>query len=120
MEYARMRLELDGPAGVVEFDRPPANAYDLAFLEELDQVVEEVRRRDDIKVLVLRGNDRFFSAGADINMFLGASPEHGRDQAPPPPHRQGPRARDDGHGPNGGSRGGAGPGAGEPGPPGGQ
>ena len=75
MEYARMRLELDGPVGVVEFDRPPANAYDLGFLEELDQVVEEVRRRDDIKVLVLRGNDRFFSAGADINIFLGASPE---------------------------------------------
>lgn len=75
MAHPRMRLELDGPVGVVEFDRPPANAYDLVFLEELDQVVEEVRRRDDVKVLVLRGNDRFFSAGADINMFLGAPPE---------------------------------------------
>ena len=70
-----IQLRVEAPLAFVRFSRPPANAYDLPFLKQLDAAVEEIRRRDDVKVAILQGNPKFFSAGADITTFLGATPE---------------------------------------------
>lgn len=70
-----IQLRVETPLAFVQFSRPPANAYDLAFLKQLDAAAEEVRLRDDVKVVILQGNPKFFSAGADITTFLGATPE---------------------------------------------
>lgn len=68
-------VEVDGPVAFLEMNRPPANAYNLDFLKDLDAAIEEVRHLDEAKVVIVRGNAKFFSAGADINSFLGAAPE---------------------------------------------
>jgi len=68
-------LKLDGPLAFVGLNRPPANAYNLDVLKDLDATIEEVRYRDDAKVVILHGNDRFFCAGADIGSFVGAPSE---------------------------------------------
>lgn len=67
-------LKVEPPLGFVQLNRPPANAYNLDVLKDLDAVVEEVRFRDEVKVLIVHGNQKFFSAGADITTFLGADP----------------------------------------------
>src|ERR687895_1444227 len=64
----------DGPLAFLELARPPANAYNLDVLKDLAAAIEEIRYRDEVKVVVVRGNERFFSAGADITSFTGASP----------------------------------------------
>ena len=65
-----VRLEKQDAIGHVVLDRPPANSYDRAFLDELDAAIEEARRDDAVKAILLRSaNERFFSAGADINVF---------------------------------------------------
>lgn len=67
-------VKVDGPVAVLEMDRPPANAYNLDFLKDLDAAIEEVRYLDAAKVVIVKGNPKFFSAGADIHSFLGPPP----------------------------------------------
>ena len=67
-------LKVEPPLGFVQLNRPPANAYNLDLLKDLDAMVEEVRFHDQVKVVIVHGNQKFFSAGADITTFLGADP----------------------------------------------
>jgi enoyl-CoA hydratase/carnithine racemase len=56
--------------GVVTLDRPPANSYDIAFIEELADAIEAAASDDAVKVVVIRSaSERFFSAGADVKAF---------------------------------------------------
>jgi len=56
--------------GVVTLDKPPANSYDLEFIEELADAVRAAAGDDGVKVVVLRSaSERFFSAGADVKAF---------------------------------------------------
>ena len=65
-----VRLEKQDAIGHIVLDRPPANSYDKSFLDELDVSIEEARRDDALKAIVVRSaNERFFSAGADISVF---------------------------------------------------
>ena len=60
--------------GVIELNNPPVNSYSYESLQQLDQVICQARLDDDVHVLILRGKgDKFFSAGADINMLAGKS-----------------------------------------------
>ncbi len=54
---------------------PPANCYSYEMMCELDQAVLRARFDESVHVLVLTGaGDRFFCAGADINMLENANP----------------------------------------------
>src|SRR5919198_5625510 len=65
-----VRLEKQDSLGHIVLDRPPANSYDKAFMQELDGAIEEARNDDAVKAIVVRsGNEKFFSAGADISVF---------------------------------------------------
>jgi enoyl-CoA hydratase/carnithine racemase len=65
-----VRLEKQDSIGYVVLDRPPANSYDRAFMEELGAAADEAARDDAVKAIVVRSaNERFFSAGADISVF---------------------------------------------------
>jgi enoyl-CoA hydratase/carnithine racemase len=60
----------DGGVGVITLDRPPANSYDLAFIEELAGAVRQAADDGEVKVVVLRSDsEKFFSAGADVKAF---------------------------------------------------
>lgn len=51
----------------IRFNRPQKmNAMNLALLGELDAVLLECEKRDDIRALILTGNEKAFIAGADI------------------------------------------------------
>src|SRR2546430_15221495 len=63
----------DGVA-VLELNNPPANAYTLESLKQLDEAIVKARFDANAHVLVIRGaGEKFFSAGADINMLSKAS-----------------------------------------------
>lgn len=47
-----------------------ANAMTFDLVRELAETVEDVRSREDVRVLVLRGGERVFSGGADLAPFL--------------------------------------------------
>ena len=65
-----VRLEKHDSIGFVVLDRPPANSYDRAFMEELGAAADEAARDEAVKAIVVRSaNERFFSAGADVSVF---------------------------------------------------
>jgi enoyl-CoA hydratase/carnithine racemase len=65
-----VRFEKQDSIGHVVLDRPPANSYDKSFMDELDAAIEEARRDDAVKAILLRSaNEKFFSAGADVSVF---------------------------------------------------
>jgi enoyl-CoA hydratase/carnithine racemase len=60
----------DDGIGVITLDRPPANSYDLSFIEELAAAVDQAADDDEVNVVVLRSAlEKFFSAGADVKAF---------------------------------------------------
>lgn len=64
----------DGIAYLVLND-PPANTYTYEMMRELDDAILQARFDNDVHVIVLRGNgDKFFSAGANINMLNTVDP----------------------------------------------
>ena len=63
--------------GVAYFtlDFPPANCYTHEMMRQLDEAILRARFDKDVHVIVLRGKgEKFFCAGADINMLKGADP----------------------------------------------
>jgi enoyl-CoA hydratase/carnithine racemase len=56
--------------GTITLDKPPANSYDLEYVQELGAGVEEAAGDDDVKVVILRSaSEKFFCAGADVKAF---------------------------------------------------
>ncbi|MDP9410882.1 MAG: enoyl-CoA hydratase-related protein [Actinomycetota bacterium] len=65
VEYTR-----EGNVGYITLDNPPANSYDLAFMEELGGCVNAAAGDDGARAVIFRSaSERFFSAGADIKAF---------------------------------------------------
>src|SRR5437762_6379254 len=65
----------DGVA-IIELSNPPANAYTMDSLKLLDAAIVSARFDTSVHVIVIRGaGDKFFCAGADINMLFKESTE---------------------------------------------
>ncbi|MFQ5919020.1 MAG: enoyl-CoA hydratase/isomerase family protein [Thermoplasmata archaeon] len=69
-------MEEDEGIATVILDRPEAlNALNTEMLEELRDVLREVARRDDVRVVILIGaGERAFAAGADIREMADQRP----------------------------------------------
>ena len=60
----------DGGIGTITLDKPPANSYDLEYIQELGDAVQQAGGDVSVKVVILRSaSEKFFCAGADIKAF---------------------------------------------------
>ena len=60
---------------VLTLNDPPVNAYTHEMFKELDACILDARFDNDVHVLVITGHgEKYFSAGADINMLREADP----------------------------------------------
>jgi enoyl-CoA hydratase len=67
-------VEREGPIAVVLLNRPEQlNALSDALMDELVRALEELDRDDEIRAIVLAGNERAFAAGADIGELAQTS-----------------------------------------------
>src|SRR3989304_8550439 len=61
---------VDKGVAVLEINRPPVNSYTTELLKELDAAILDARFDDNVRAIVISGKvEKFFSAGADINML---------------------------------------------------
>ncbi len=59
---------------ILEINNPPVNSYTHEMLRQLDDVILQARFDDETHVIVITGAmEKFFSAGADINMLAKQS-----------------------------------------------
>src|SRR5947209_17795734 len=72
--FVRVSRAPDGVA-LIHLNRPPANSYNRAFLDQLNAAIDEVRWDGDLHGAVLVSDlaPRFFSAGADVNNFASST-----------------------------------------------
>jgi len=69
-----IEYRVDNGIAVLEINRPPVNSYTTELLKELDAAILEARFDDNVHAIVLTGKiEKFFSAGADINMLSSKS-----------------------------------------------
>ena len=65
--YQTIRYEKNDGIGIAAINRPEAlNALNSTVISELEQLVSEVERDGELRVLILTGEGRSFVAGADI------------------------------------------------------
>jgi enoyl-CoA hydratase len=67
-----IRLQQDGAIATIVLDRPPVNALDVPTLRALIAALRQVDRDDSLRVAILTGAGRCFSAGVDLQAQLGA------------------------------------------------
>ncbi|MFQ5540535.1 MAG: enoyl-CoA hydratase/isomerase family protein, partial [Candidatus Binatia bacterium] len=59
---------------ILEINHPPVNSYTHEMLRQLDDALIQARFDEEIHAIVLTGSlEKFFSAGADINMLAKQS-----------------------------------------------
>jgi enoyl-CoA hydratase/carnithine racemase len=76
MATAVVSLTRAGALGTITLNRPPANSYNLAFVQDLAAAIEQARTDDNIRVVIVKsGLEKFFSAGADVKAFSENSHE---------------------------------------------
>ncbi|MEY2568765.1 MAG: enoyl-CoA hydratase [Actinomycetota bacterium] len=72
MPFKTIRYELDGPVATITMDRPDvANAQDTTLIDELDAAFDAADDDDAVRVVVLAGAGRHFSAGHDLKALVG-------------------------------------------------
>ncbi|WP_342472230.1 enoyl-CoA hydratase [Metasolibacillus sp. FSL H7-0170] len=71
MEY--LNWTIDEGVAIVKIQRPPANALSRGMIAEVNELLDKVEQDDNVRVIVLHGEGRFFSAGADIKEFTEVS-----------------------------------------------
>lgn len=65
-----VECRVDNGVALLEINRPPVNSYTHELLRELDEALLQARFDENVHVLVITGKvEKFFSAGADINML---------------------------------------------------
>lgn len=72
-EWSTLRLDVTGPVAVVTLARPDKlNALSQVLVAELTDVVDQMTNDPKVRALVLAGEGRMFSAGADVDEFREA------------------------------------------------
>src|SRR5258707_7793252 len=67
-------LSIEGPIATIRLNRPAAfNSIDLSIAKKLEQLGAEVEANDDVRVLVIEGQGRAFSAGGDLQTIGAAA-----------------------------------------------
>jgi enoyl-CoA hydratase len=69
--FETVRYEVDGPVCTITLDRPEsANAQNTQLIDELDAAFDRAGDDDDVRVVVLAGEGKHFSAGHDLKELL--------------------------------------------------
>jgi len=64
-----LTVKVEEYVAVLTIQNPPANAMAAAIIRRLSEVLDELEQNDSVRAIVIHGEGRFFSAGADIKEF---------------------------------------------------
>lgn len=78
----KLTVEKHGYTALITINQPPANTWDRESLIGLRQVIDHLNHDKDVYALIVTGQgDRFFSAGADLNLFADGDRNRAREIA---------------------------------------
>lgn len=75
MAYENIIVTIEDAVGVIQLNRPKVmNALNAQVMTELGRAFDEFETNDAVRCVVIHGNERAFSAGADIDAMKAATP----------------------------------------------
>ena len=67
MAYDNLIYEKKDTIAIVTINRPPANSWSMAAMEDFEKILDEIENDQDIRVVILTGaGEKCFSAGMDV------------------------------------------------------
>jgi len=75
MKY--LQIQKENLVAVVTIHHEPANSLSTNVLKELSDLLDDILEANDVRAIILHGEGRFFSAGADIKEFVGLAKGNG-------------------------------------------
>jgi enoyl-CoA hydratase len=66
-----VRFAEDGALGVVTLDSPPLNLIGEALIGDLVAAIDRIEASEELRGLLVRGEGKLFTAGADVSLFAG-------------------------------------------------
>lgn len=76
----KLQVKLAGHTALITINNPPANTWDKDSLSELHREITRLNLNKKIQSLIITGKgDKFFSAGANLNMFASATPSEAQE-----------------------------------------
>ena len=69
MEYEKLKVEKENGYVVAAINHPPANALAQQVLLDLNDLLDKCLEDKEVRVIVITGTGKLFSAGADITEF---------------------------------------------------
>ncbi len=75
IEKETLLIRIEKPVAWIILNRPDKlNALSPTLLKELSHTLDELEDRNDVRVIIIKGSGRAFSAGADVTAFAGVTP----------------------------------------------
>lgn len=82
MKYENIILDRKDHVCVLTVNHPPANAWNLATMEEFELALDEVENDSDVRVIIITGaGEKCFSAGFDVSDAANADKTSIKGQA---------------------------------------
>ncbi|WP_455393333.1 enoyl-CoA hydratase/isomerase family protein [[Eubacterium] cellulosolvens] len=66
MEFKNIRVREENGIGEIVFDRPPLNVLNIEMMTEINMALKDFAQRPELKVVVITGTGKSFSAGVDV------------------------------------------------------
>ena len=67
-----LKFDVDGAIGTIALNRPEKrNALSLELLQQLSSLLTSISQNNDIRVVIMKGEGKVFSAGHDISQLVG-------------------------------------------------
>lgn len=74
MAFENINVTTEGAVGLIQLNRPNVlNALNSGVMSQLTRALEEFDVNDSVRCIVIHGNERAFSAGADIDEMRSAT-----------------------------------------------
>lgn len=72
MKFDTVIFEKEDGIGIITLNRPKSlNAIDSDFLDEMERLIDEIAKDNDIGAVIITGSEKVFAAGADIKEISG-------------------------------------------------
>jgi enoyl-CoA hydratase len=73
-DYQFIKVTVEGAIATIQLHRPEVrNALNLQLMDEVLSALDSLEKDDQVRCVVITGNERAFAAGADIKEMAGAS-----------------------------------------------
>jgi enoyl-CoA hydratase len=74
MEFIKVTEQYDEHIALIQLNRPKElNALNLQLMQELRDALQQLDKKQDVRVVVITGNESAFAAGADIKQMVDKS-----------------------------------------------